>query len=25
MAIKLFNNKTDINEIRDYFNNIKKP
>ena len=25
MDIKLFNNKTDINEIRNYFNNIKKP
>ena len=25
MNIKVFNNKTDINEIRNYFNNIKKP
>ena len=25
MDMKLFNNKTDINEIRNYFNNIKKP
>ena len=25
MDIKLFDNKTDINEIRNYFNNIKKP
>ena len=25
MSIKQFNNKTDLSEIKDYFNNTKQP